>query len=260
MSSELPTVEKQAGVAWVTLNRPDARNALSRAVNVELARLARELGDDDSVRVVVLTGAGDQAFCAGADLKERKGVPASGAKPYIDAISGAIDAWARLSKPTLCAMNGSAYGGGLELALACDVRLLVEGAEVGLTEVRLGIMPGAGGTQRLPRLIGVAAAKELILLGRRIGAARARELGLVMDVVPAGGLRAAVDGLLVELAGCAPRSLQMAKAAIDRGIDVGIDEGLRIERQCYDVTLFSEDRDEGLRAFSEKRPPRFKGR
>jgi enoyl-CoA hydratase/carnithine racemase len=260
MSSELPTVEKQAGVAWVTLNRPDARNALSRAVNVELARLARELGDDDSVRVVVLTGAGEQAFCAGADLKERKGVPASASKPYIDAISGAIDAWARLAKPTLCAMNGSAYGGGLELALACDMRILVEGAEVGLTEVRLGIMPGAGGTQRLPRLIGVAAAKELILLGRRIGAARARELGLVMDVVPAGGLRAAVDGLLAELAGCAPRSLQMAKAAIDRGIDVGIDEGLRIERQCYDVTLFSEDRDEGLRAFAEKRAPQFIGR
>jgi len=259
--SELPTVEKTAtGVAWVTLNRPDARNALSRAVNVELARLARELGDDPDVRVVVLTGAGDQAFCAGADLKERKGVPASGAKPYIDAISGAIDAWARLAKPTICALNGSAYGGGLELALACDLRLCVDGVELGLTEVRLGIMPGAGGTQRLPRLIGVAAAKELILLGRRIGAARAKELGLVIDVVPAGGLRAAVEGLLGELAGCAPRSLQQAKAAIDRGVDVGIDEGLRIERQCYDVTLFSEDRDEGLRAFAEKRPPRFTGR
>jgi methylglutaconyl-CoA hydratase len=259
--SELPIVEKrEGGVAWVTLNRPDARNALSRAVNVELARIARALGDDDDVRVVVLTGAGDQAFCAGADLKERKGVPASGARPYIDAISGAIDAWARLRKPTICAMNGSAYGGGLELALACDLRIIADGAEVGLTEVRLGIMPGAGGTQRLPRLVGVAAAKELILLGRRIGAARARELGLVMDVVPGAELRAAVERMLAEMAGCAPLSLQMAKAAIDRGVDVGIDEGLRIERQCYDVTLFSEDRDEGLRAFAEKRPPRFTGK
>lgn len=259
--SELPVLEKTAaGVAWVTLNRPDARNALSLAVNRELTRLARELGDDPEVRVVVLTGAGEHAFCAGADLKERKGVPAAASKPYIDAISGAIDAWARLPRPTICALNGSAYGGGLELALACDLRVCVEGAELGLTEVRLGIMPGAGGTQRLPRLVGVAAAKELILLGRRVGAARARALGLVMDVVPAAALRATVDGLLAELAGCAPRSLQMAKAAIDRGIDVGIDEGLRIERQCYDVTLFSEDRDEGLRAFAEKRPPRYTGR
>ena len=256
----LPTVSIRDHVAHVTLARPDARNALSKAVNEELARLARALGADPEVRVVVLTGSGDQAFCAGADLKERKGVPASAAGPYIDAISGAIDAWARIPKPTVCAMNGSAYGGGLELALACDLRVLVEGAELGLTEVRLGIMPGAGGTQRLPRLIGVAAAKELILLGRRIDAQRALALGLVMAVVLRDELTATVDGLLRELAGCAPRSLAMAKAAIDRGVDVGIDEGLRIERQCYDVTLFSEDRDEGLRAFAERRPPQFTGR
>jgi enoyl-CoA hydratase/carnithine racemase len=248
------------GVAWVTLDRPDARNALSRAVNLELLRLARELSADRAVRVVVLTGAGDAAFCAGADLKERKGVPASEAGPFIDAISGAIDAFARIRQPTICAMNGSAYGGGLELALACDFRLCVAGAEMGLTEVKLGIMPGAGGTQRLPRLVGAAAAKELILLGRRISAERAHALGLVMEVVGKGELRAAVERVLGELAGCAPKSVAMAKAAIDRGIDVGIDEGLRIERQCYDVTLVSEDRDEGLRAFAEKRPPKFTGR
>jgi len=157
-------------------------------------------------------------------------------------------------------MNGSAYGGGLELALACDFRVCVETAEMGLTEVRLGIMPGAGGTQRLPRLIGVSAAKEMILLGRRIGAARALALGLVSAVTPAGGLRAAVDAMLAELAGCAPKSVAMAKAAIEDGMDVGVDEGLKVERRCYDVTLFSEDRDEGLRAFAEKRPPRFTGR
>ena len=258
---ELPLVERTPeGVVWVTLDRPDARNALSKAVNLELTRLARELGADRSVRAVVLTGTGEAAFCAGADLKERKGVPAADAGPFIDAISGAIDAWARIPHPTLCVLNGSAYGGGLELALACDLRIIVDGAELGLTEVRLGIMPGAGGTQRLPRLIGVAAAKEMILLGRRVAAARALELGLVMLVVARAGLRAAADGVVAELAGCAPRSLAMAKAAIDRGVDVGIDEGLRIERQCYDVTLFSEDRDEGLRAFAEKRPPRYTGR
>lgn len=258
---ELPLVERTPeGVVWVTLDRPDARNALSKAVNLELSRLAKELGADRSVRAVVLTGTGEAAFCAGADLKERKGVAAADAGPFIDAISGAIDAWARIPHPTLCVLNGAAYGGGLELALACDLRIIVDGAEVGLTEVRLGIMPGAGGTQRLPRLIGVAAAKEMILLGRRVSAARAQELGLVMQVVARAGLRAAADGVVAELAGCAPRSLAMAKAAIDRGVDVGIDEGLRIERQCYDVTLVSEDRDEGLRAFAEKRPPRYTGR
>jgi enoyl-CoA hydratase/carnithine racemase len=157
-------------------------------------------------------------------------------------------------------MNGSAYGGGLELALACDFRVCVESAEMGLTEVKLGIMPGAGGTQRLPRLVGVAAAMEMILLGRRIGAARAKEIGLVSAVVPAGALRGAVDAMLAELAGCAPKSVAMAKAAIEDGLDVGIAEGLQIERRCYDVTLFSEDRDEGLRAFAEKRPPKFTGR
>ena len=258
--SELPVVDRTEGVAWVTLSRPDARNALSLAVNKELARLALELDDDDAVRAIVLTGAGDQAFCAGADLKERKGVPAEGAGPYIDAISTAIDAWSRIAKPTICALNGSAYGGGLELALACDLRVAVEGAELGLTEVRLGIMPGAGGTQRLPRLVGVAAAKELILLGRRIDAARAERIGLVNAVVPRAELRRVIQGYLADLAACAPLSVQQAKKAIDRGIDLDIDAALRLERECYDVTLFSEDRDEGLRAFAEKRPPRFTGR
>ncbi len=252
-------VERTDGTAWVTIDRPDARNALSKAVNLELLALARSFADDRELRAVVLTGAGDAAFCAGADLKERRGVPAAESRPYIDAISGAINAWARLPQATIAAMNGSAYGGGLELALACDFRICVDGAEVGLTEVRLGIMPGAGGTQRLPRLIGVAAAKELILLGRRISASRAAALGLV-TLAPRGGLRSAVDDLLAELAGCAPRSVAMAKAAIERGFDAELAEGLQIERQCYDVTLFSEDRDEGLRAFAEKRPPKFTGR
>ena len=259
--SDLILVERgPGGAVWITLNRPAARNALSRAVNLELTQLARELEDDPSVRVVILTGAGDAVFCAGADLKERKGVDAVATKPFIDAISGAIDAWARVAKPTIAAMNGSAFGGGLELALACDFRIAVEGAQFGLTEVRLGIMPGAGGTQRLPRLIGVAAAKELVLLGRRVDATRALALGLLTQVVPRSQLGSAAAAMIEELAECAPRSVVMAKAAIDRGIDVGLDEGLRIERECYDVTLFTEDRNEGLRAFAEKRPARFTGR
>lgn len=253
-------VEKRGGAAWVTLNRPDVRNALSRAVNQQLQEIAAELEHDSDVRVVVITGAGDKAFCAGADLKERKGVPAQEAGPYINAISGAINSWGELRKPTIAAMNGSAYGGGLELAMACDFRICVEGAELGLTEVKLGIMPGAGGTQRLPRLVGEARAKELILLGRRISAQRAFEIGLVTQVVPRSGLTGAVDVLLAELAGCAPLSVQQAKTAIERAHATALDQGLELERQYYDVTLFSEDRDEGLAAFAEGRPPRYQGR
>jgi enoyl-CoA hydratase/carnithine racemase len=259
--SELVLVERDdRGVARVTLNRPEARNALSLATNRQLAEIAAELEADRAVRAVVLAGAGDKAFCAGADLKERKGVAAEDSGPYIDAISGGINAWARLSVPTVAAVNGFAFGGGMELALACDFRVASESAQFGLTEVRLGIMPGAGGSQRLPRLIGVARAKDLVLRGRRIGAAEALAVGLVSSVVPAAELDAAVDEIVTDLLACAPLSLRQAKKAIDRGVEVGIDEGLRIERDCYDVTLFSEDRDEGLLAFAEKRPPRFRGR
>lgn len=246
------------GVAWVTIDRPRAKNALSRAVNLELRRLAGELGADWSVRAVILTGGGD-AFSAGADLKERRGVAAADSGPYVDAIAGAITAWAEMPKATIAAMGGVALGGGLELALACDFRIAAEGAVMGLSEVRLGIMPGAGGTQRLARLVGVARAKELVLTGRRIDAARALEIGLVSRVVPATELRRAAEELAGEIAACAPLSVAMAKRAIDQGVDLPLGEALALERRCYDVTLMSEDRNEGLRAFAEKRPPRFRG-
>ena len=252
-------VEYRGRTAWVTLNRPEVRNALSLDVNLKLQELATAFDDREEVHAVVITGAGDKAFCAGADLKERRGVPAAEAGPYINAIAGAINGMGDVRKPTICLMNGAAYGGGLELALACDFRILVEGAEVGLTEVKLGIMPGAGGTQRLPRLIGEARAKELIMLGRRIPAARALEIGLVHQVVPRAGLAAAAQALLTELAACAPLSVQSAKSAIQRGYGKPMSEGLDIERECYDVTLSSEDRDEGLAAFAEGRPPSYQG-
>jgi methylglutaconyl-CoA hydratase len=252
-------VEYRDNIAWVTLNRPAVLNALSLDVNNKLQDLAGNLDSNVDIRAVVITGAGDKAFCAGADLKERRGIDAASAGPYINAIATAINDWANLRAPTICAMNGSAYGGGLELALACDFRILVEGAEVGLTEVKLGIMPGGGGTQRLPRLIGEARAKEMILLGRRISAARALEIGLVHQVVPRADLKPAVEALLAELAVCAPLSVKLAKSAIERGYGRPIDEALAIERECYDVTLFSADRDEGLAAFAEGRPPRYQG-
>jgi enoyl-CoA hydratase/carnithine racemase len=253
-------VEDKAGVAWVTLDRPDVRNALSRELNLKLTDVATDLDSNDDVRAIVLTAAGDKAFCAGADLKERKGIAAAETGPYINAIATAIETWGEIRKPTIAMMNGSAYGGGLELAMACDLRVLVDGAELGLTEVRLGIMPGAGGTQRLPRLIGEARAKELILLGRRIPAARALEIGLVHQVVARDKLRATVDAILAELAGCAPLSVRAAKSAIERGHSLSLSDGLAIERECYDTTLYTEDRDEGLAAFAEGRPPKYLGR
>ncbi len=253
-------VTKEDGIARVTINRPKAHNALSKETNEELKAVALQLGQDSSIRVVVLRGSGEKSFCAGADLKERKGVSAAETGPYVDAIAGAINAWARIPQPTIAVVNGFAFGGGMEMAIACDLRIASENAVFGLTEVRLGIMPGAGGTQRLPRLIGVAAAKELILLGKRFDAARALALGLVMEVVPLATLDAAVDAIVEQLQLCAPLSTQMAKQAIDRGVEVGIEEGLRIERSCYEKTLFTEDRNEGLLAFAEKRTPRYQGK
>jgi methylglutaconyl-CoA hydratase len=253
-------VDLRGSTAWVTLNRPAAANSLSREVNERLEEVAVALDEHDDVRTVVITGAGEKVFCAGADLKERRGVSAEEAGGYVTAIAGAIAAWADMRKPTICALNGSAYGGGLELALACDFRILVEGAELALTEVKLGIMPGGGGTQRLPRLIGEARAKEMILLGRRVNAARSLEIGLVHQLVARAGFEAAVQALVAELATCAPLSVTSAKVAIERGYGKSIQEALHIERECYDLTLFSQDRNEGLAAFAEGRPPRYQGR
>jgi len=253
-------VEKQGVAAWVTLNRPDALNALSGELLRALEEAAGELGADPSVRLVAFTGAGDRAFSAGADLKERRGMTEAQTRERIDLINRCFTSIARLPKLTVAAINGGAFGGGLELALSCDVRIAVSTAKLGLTEVTLGIMPGAGGTQRLARAVGAARAKEMILLGRRIDAARAQEIGLVADVVPPGGLAEAVARLADEVTGAAPISVAVAKEAIDRGLDVALDEGLVIERQCYEATLATEDRNEGLRAFAEKRPPRYQGK
>jgi enoyl-CoA hydratase/carnithine racemase len=252
------SVERRAGgAAWVTLERRDAMNALSGELLAALEQAAEELAADRAVRLIAVTGAGDRAFSAGADLKERRAMSDAETRARLDLINRVFTVWAHLPKLTVAAVNGVAFGGGLELALACDLRLAVPTAQLGLTEVRLGILPGAGGTQRLARLVGPAVAKEMILLGRRVSAARAKEIGLVMDVVD--DLGAAVAKLTAELEGAAPISVARAKEAIDRGQDVALDEGLAIERQCYEFTLGSEDRNEGLRAFIEKRPPRYQG-
>jgi enoyl-CoA hydratase/carnithine racemase len=257
-------VERHDRAVFVTLNRPTAANALSRALVAGLTRLCGELAGEIAagadVRALVVTGAGDKAFSAGADLKERRTWTLDDTRVFLGEINALMDALAAFPRPTIAAVNGVAFGGGLELALACDLRIAADTAEMGLTEVRLGIIPGAGGTQRLARIAGVAAAKELILTGRRIGAARARELGMVSEVVPSAELPAAAARWAAEIAAAAPLALGAAKRAVDEGISRSLTDGLEIERNRYEEVLVTDDRNEGLAAFIEKRPPAYKGR
>jgi methylglutaconyl-CoA hydratase len=251
--------EAHDGIATITLNRPGAANALSMELAAAIGHAFARVRRDESVRAVILTGAG-KAFCAGADLKERRAMTLEETRSFLRSLNGVVDAVAAFPRPVIAAINGAAFGGGLELALACDFRLAAEGAELGLVETRLGIIPGAGGTQRLARVAGVAVAKELILTGRRIGAARAKELRVVNDVVPAAELSAAAARLAAELAGAGPLAVTQAKRAIDGGFELPLPDALKHERDCYEIVLESEDRNEGLRAFVEKRPPRFSGK
>lgn len=258
-AASLVTVERRGPAAWITLSRPDAANALSMALIDELSAAVGGIDGDSSVRAVVITGAG-KSFCAGADLKERLGMTADETRVFLDELGGTLTALAALPCPVIAALNGAAFGGGLELALACDLRLCAEGVMMGLVEARLGVIPGAGGTQRLARVVGVARAKELILTGRRIDAATAREISLMSKVVALADLEAATADLVDEIAACGPLAVAQAKAAIDGGIALTLSGGLAMEKRCYEIVLASEDRDEGLRAFAEKRQPVFQGK
>ena len=237
--------------------RENAANALSRALVAELRGAVSAIGSD--VRAVVITGAG-KAFSAGADLKERRGLTLEQTRGFLDELGGTLNAVAGLRCPVVAALNGVAFGGGLELALACDVRIAAEGVTMGLVETRLGIIPGAGGTQRLARLVGPARAKELIFSGRRFEAADALRWGIVQHVVPALELETAAAHLAGEIAAAGPLAVAQAKAAIDEGLSGTLAEGLAIERRHYEVVLTSADRDEGLAAFAEKRTPVFQGK
>jgi enoyl-CoA hydratase/carnithine racemase len=256
----LVTLERDGHAAWITLNRPEARNALSFPTLNRLRELLAELRDDASVWAVVLTGAGDKAFCAGADLKERRTMPAEMVPQFVAQIRATMDDLAALPQPTIAAMNGHAFGGGCEMALACDLRILDAAAMIGLTETSLAIIPGAGGCVRLPRLVGAANAKELILLARRLDAARAAEIGLVHALAPAGQVRAAACEMLASLMRNGPLALQAAKSAIDGGLDLPEREALEHEAACYQRIIPTEDRLEALAAFAEKRAPNFLGR
>jgi methylglutaconyl-CoA hydratase len=259
MSELVQYTALENGIAIITLNRPESANALSTALLNELAHLLHNLAFRRDVRVVIFTGAGEKVFCAGADLKERAGMNETEVRKTVALIRETINQIEQLPQPVICALNGSAFGGGLELALACDIRIAADTAQLGLTETSLGIIPGAGGTQRLPRLIGKGKAKELIFTAKRITAKEAEQIGLVEYVVPREQLMEKAMEIAEQIVVNAPIAVMQAKIAINRGLDVDLATGLRIEQMAYDITIPTKDRLEGLQAFKEKRKPVYKG-
>jgi enoyl-CoA hydratase/carnithine racemase len=271
-------VEKEATVAWLKLNRPKVLNCLNRELLQALIKALEEIAQDKQVRVVCIIGAGSKAFCAGADLAERKGMSQGDVLDYISLIQRTMAAIEAMPQPVICAINGSAFGGGFEMALACDLRVMVSTAELRMTEVRLGIIPGAGGTQRLPRLIGKSRAKELILAAAPVSAQHGHQIGLIHKVFELDhNFAASEDGKkvlegafmqplieevrrwAVEIGKAAPLSLKQAKIAIDEGYDRDIKAGLAIETKAYLQLINTKDRLEGLAAFAEKRLPVYTG-
>ena len=260
MSEEPVVLEKRGAVAVLRIDREARMNALSRATLLALGRLGREALADPTVRAIVVTGTGERAFCAGADLKERQGMSLDDTRVQVGLYRSQLGVLDRAHKPVVAALNGVALGGGLELALVCDLRVAAPHAVLGLPETSLGIIPGAGGTQRLPRVVGEARAKEMVLLGRRLSAAEALAWGLVNRVSPEG--RDVVDDAidwLAPIASGAPIAQAAALQALEASYDVPLERGLELESVYYDQTLRSQDRVEALRAFAEKRKPTFKG-
>jgi len=254
-------VEQRGNVAVWTIARPDRMNSLSRKTLFAFGKLAKEARDNDSIRAIIITGSGEKAFCAGADLKERQGMTENDVRVQVELYRSELGPIDRSPKPVIAALNGVAFGGGLELALVCDLRVAAAHVEVALPETTLGIIPGAGGTQRLPRIVGEARAKEMILTGRRINAETALAWGLVNRITPAG--KNLVDDAIewiAPIANGAPIAQSSALSAIDASFDSPLDQGLLLESHFYDKTLVSEDRREALKAFAEKRKPEFKNK
>jgi enoyl-CoA hydratase len=253
-------LEQQDGVATITLNRPDVLNAQNNPMRLELVDAFSRLRGDGAARVIVVTGAGERAFSAGADIREFLEPPVPTRfreeRKRLD-YRGEMD---RCPQPIIAAIRGYALGGGLELALACDIRIAAEDAQLGLTEINLGIIPGGGGTQRLPRLVGRGKALEMILTGARIPAVEALRIGLVERVVPAAELMKATRELARSIADRAPIALRYAKEAVVSGLELPLRDGLRLENDLATLLRTTEDRVEGARAFVEKRKPKWSGR
>jgi enoyl-CoA hydratase/carnithine racemase len=252
--------EEKNQAVILTLNRPAVMNCLNFDLLYALRDEIDALQFSDTIRSVIITGAGEKAFCAGADLKERATLTQDQVKQFIVTIRNLLTAIQNLKMPVISAVNGIALGGGTEIALASDIRIASDTAVMGLTETRLAIIPGGGGTQRLPRIIGVAKAKELIFTGRRVDAKEALDIGLVNATAPPENLMNTCLDMAAMIAETGPIAVEMAKYAIDKGIETDLATGLAIESNAYRVTIPTEDRIEGLTAFKEKRKPVYKGK
>ncbi len=260
MSFQYIICEKSEGIATITLNRPDALNAWSTELAQEFLRAMEDVRNDESVKVVIITGAGEKAFSAGADIKAMKGMTALKARELSNMgymICNAIEA---IEKPVIAAINGYALGGGMEVSMACDFRVASDKARMGQTEINIGLIPGWGGTQRLTRLVGKARAKELVYTGKIINADTAHQWGLVNMVVTPTELMTAVRSFAQELAGKAPVAVKVAKALIEKGAEINLESALALEREGFGVVASSEDLQEGVSAFTEKRKPAWKGK
>jgi len=246
--------------AWIVVHRPEKLNALNRATVREIGAAASRAVADPAVRVLVVRGAGEKAFVAGADIQEMSALSAADAQAFSRSLQEVLDRLERSPKPVIAAINGFALGGGCELAMACHLRLAVETARIGQPEVSLGLIPGAGGSQRLPRLVGRGRALELILCGDAISAAEALRIGLVNRSVPAAELDQEVRVWIEKLASRSPQALARALEAVVSGPEMALPEALRLEAALFGLCFATEDMREGTRAFLEKRPPSFPGR
>jgi enoyl-CoA hydratase/carnithine racemase len=259
MNYEFLKVETKNNIAILTLNRPEVMNSLNFPLLKELNHFITEANFQKDVRVIIITGEGQKAFCAGADLKERRELSPEEVKRYIFTIRTTFTAVEYLPKPVIAAVNGIALGGGTELALASDIRLASSTAKMGLTETSLAIIPGAGGTQRLVRAVGKGKAKELIFLAKRITAEEAYEIGMVNKVVEPDKLMEEAMEMAEQICKNGPLAVEQAKMAINYGSETDIYTGLAFETQCYNNLIPTKDRIEGLQAFKEKRKPQYKG-
>ncbi|KAI6207276.1 putative 3-hydroxybutyryl-CoA dehydratase [Aphelenchoides fujianensis] len=248
---------KDQGIAVLRLHKPDTKNAISRLMLQNLRKSVEDVKFDQKTRVLILKSDVAGAFCTGADLKERKTMPLEEVPRFVDGIRRLTNELSALPMPVIAAIDGFALGGGLELALACDIRVASASSKLGLVETKIAIIPGAGGTQRLSRLVGPALAKELIFTAKVLGGAEAKAIGLVNHVAedPYAKAREIAHDILKT----GPISVRVAKIAIDQGSEVDLNSGLTIEQQCYAQVINTKDRLEGLKAFAEKRAPQFKG-